>query len=464
MNEDKLHQIFDRYIEKFDVLNGDVHKEYFKWQIAKRFRPMMDEALASPADSLPVTLSKLQQLTAFLVDNNRIQPFGGIVQCAKREPETVRAMFEGLFSNEGTSQDRISSFLTDSHALRDRYFPGSFRYTNDVHSVTAYLAMYDPDQHYVYKASHARKFADCVEFYDDWGSGDAVKIDVYYRMCDQLVDAIMGYEKLLAVDAKRFTGELGISQDTLHSDTKKHILAFDLIYCYSTYNLFADIMGPRLSASEKRAAREKQETAAQRYEELSEKLDSLEAQLMAFEETQSYLAEVFSVGSTISHKVFGQGKIISVDSGKDGPLISVDFQGVGRKRIDLCMVVKNNIASADSETYSATIESCRDSLDLFGHTKMEALKNSIKATEQEIMELGKIYKVSNSHNIQQNFTPPPPEFSTIDETHNSGSKKNAQAFLPCVLFRLTAYHIGNLRVNGGFLACHSSMPNRRALN
>lgn len=407
MNEGNLQQIFDKYIERFDVLNGDVHKEYFKWQIAKRFKPMMDEALAAQADDLPAKLSKLQQLTAYLVDNSRVQPFGGLVQYAKREPETVRDMFHSLFSGEGTSQDRISAFLAGSHALRDKYFPGSFRYTNDVHSVTAYLAMYDPDHHYVFKASHALKFANCIEFYDDWGSGDTVKIDVYYRMCDQLVEAINGNEELLATNARRFTSELGFDPETLHADSQKHILAFDLIYCSSTYNLFDGMTIQKRSTTEKRAAREQQELAAQRYEELSAELDGLKGRLSAFETAKSYLLEAFSVGATIKHRVFGQGQVTSVDAGSWGPLISVSFQAEGCKRIDLCMAVKNNIVSVDSDTYSATVESCRDSLDLFNRTKLEALEQSIKSTEQAIKALGKIPEVSNSHYIQQDFTPPP---------------------------------------------------------
>lgn len=29
-------------------------------------------------------------------------------------------------------------------------------------------------------------FADCIEFYDDFGMGDHVKLKTYYRMCDEL--------------------------------------------------------------------------------------------------------------------------------------------------------------------------------------------------------------------------------------------------------------------------------------
>lgn len=72
-----------------------------------------------------------------------------------------------------------------------------------------YLFLYDPDHNYIYKATHALAFADCVEFYDDWGWGDSVRLDVYYRMCDQLVKAAKADKDLMAADARRFLGEWG---------------------------------------------------------------------------------------------------------------------------------------------------------------------------------------------------------------------------------------------------------------
>ena len=55
MNQKNLNDIFEHYIEKFEYINTE-HGEYYKWQIAKRFRPMMDEALASSDDDFPKKL------------------------------------------------------------------------------------------------------------------------------------------------------------------------------------------------------------------------------------------------------------------------------------------------------------------------------------------------------------------------------------------------------------------------
>ena len=45
-------------------------------------------------------------------------------------------------------------------------------------------------------------------------------------------------EELMAADSRRFTGQYGISPDTLYPDPEKHILAFDLIYSCQTHGLY----------------------------------------------------------------------------------------------------------------------------------------------------------------------------------------------------------------------------------
>ena len=187
MNNNHVQQIFAHYIDKFEYINNPTHQEYYKWQIAKRFRDEMDVALAAPTEEFPSKLYEVKKLTSNLIDSYT-QPFHGLVKFAEQEPETVRNMFKMLFSDDGgdleNRQERVQAFLSQSHALRDKYYPDSYLYKEDMHSVTGYLFLYDPDHNYIYKATHARDFADCIEFYDDWGYGTDVKLAIYYRMCD----------------------------------------------------------------------------------------------------------------------------------------------------------------------------------------------------------------------------------------------------------------------------------------
>lgn len=394
MNEANLNRIFTNYIEKFDILNGPVHKEYFKWIVAKKFKPMMDEALSVADSDFAGKLSKIQKLTDILADTRYAQPFKALVQYSKKFPEVVRGMFSDLYFGDDELQDRIDNFLTRSHDLKQEFFPKDTSFKNDVHSVTVYLSMYDPDNHYIFKPRVSRDFADRVEFYDDWGSGDTVKIDVYYRMCDQLVEAINVNKELLAADARRFSGEIGVDPESLYRDPCKHILVWDLIYCSPDYkyNLFYGIPNTPKTPTERKAAREGQEQAALQYRELSEKLDRLASQLQTFEETKAYLLEVFSVGAQVTHRVFGKGKVADVDDDdRNGLIVSVHFADTGIKRLMLSGVLNGRLLFPDSEKaqYQATIESCQSSLALLERTKMEALMKSIGTTERAIKELGK---------------------------------------------------------------------------
>ena len=93
----------------------------------------------------------------------------------------------------------------------------------------SYLFFSNPDRHYLYKYNQARIFAQCVGFDDDWGYGSYFKMDVYYRMCDELVEAIRSYPPLLETTERRYQ-EAPWNAGPLHEDTNYHILAFDLIW------------------------------------------------------------------------------------------------------------------------------------------------------------------------------------------------------------------------------------------
>ena len=172
MNYQHLQQITDNYMNRFTELNTPPAAEYYKWRIIQVFRPMMDEALAAPDDFFPAKLYEVKKLTANLIDSYT-QPLNGLVEFSKKEPATVRSMFQSLLAaSESEIQEKqtaIQAFLDQSHRLKEKYFPDSYLYNDDLHSVTGYLFLYDPDHNYLYKATHCRDFADCIEFYDDWG-------------------------------------------------------------------------------------------------------------------------------------------------------------------------------------------------------------------------------------------------------------------------------------------------------
>ena len=376
MNELHMEQIFKHYIDDFEKLNNPEHMEYYKWQIVKRFRPLMDDALKSENSEFAANLLKVKKLTSNLVDSYT-QPFQGLVRFSEHEPETVRNMFKSLFENsDGTMEKRqnaVTAFLKKSHELRDKYFPGSYLYKDDMHSVTTYLFLYDPDHNYIFKSSHALIFADCIEFYDDWGSGDSVKLDVYYRMCDQIVSAIKNSSEMMKTDASRFENGWGIDPQTFAQDKEKHILAFDLIYCCSTYGLFSGITFKRPKTKEKQLIQEKKEKAVR----FAEELKTAQDELKKLQEALEYLNMVFKIGAGIQHKKYGMGTITD----NNGSSIEIEFANGDKKKFGMVLSAVNNIIVSQTDDYAEQMQKYREIL-----KKEAAIKNAVSYAEKNFAE------------------------------------------------------------------------------
>ena len=347
MNKENLQQIFSHYLEKFEYINDkNSHYENYKWLICKKFRKLMDEALESESESFASALYKAKAVTANLIDSYT-QPFAGLVEFAKYEPETVREMFLSLYSDDGgdihIQEALIADFFDKSNELLEKYTPGSYRYKQNSHSVSAYLFLYDPDNHYMYKASQSCIFADCIQFYDDWGTGDNIKLDVYYRMCDWLVEQIFECRELLATDASRF--ELPESAE-MFEDKKKHLLAFDIIYACSVYDLFDGISFDRPKMKEKNLIIERK-LRAQRmldnYQKALENHDKLNEALLCVEKT-------LLPGTLMVHKTSGTGKLVSYSNG----IVEVSFQ-TESKKLGLAVVLSMGLVKITDSNVEAEV-------------------------------------------------------------------------------------------------------------
>lgn len=344
MNPQRFQELTDHYIDAFEMTNAPKHTEYYKWQIAKKFRPAMDEALAASDEELPQKLYSVKRLTANLIDSYT-QPFNGLVNFAKQEPGTVRKMFLDLFAvaEAGLEEKEpaIFRFLDSSLALREKYYPESYLYKDDLHSVTGYLFLYDPDHNYLYKASHCREFADCIEFYDDWGSGSDTKLEIFGRMCDECIEAINNSPALLATAESRFE----IDREGMHPDMAKHILLFDMIYCCSTYNLFKGIHYVVPRSKERQLMQERKDKAV----ELKQALDEANGKAAELDKVLEIVSKAVTAGKTIRHKSFGTGKILSVSEGR----FACSFESAGEKDLGINLSITNGLIAVDDLELSA---------------------------------------------------------------------------------------------------------------
>ena len=320
MNKKNLQQIFANYIDRFAELNDAAHDETFKWWAAAEFRKRMDEALQAPEEEFTQALDRIkghrkEDKVVETILESSMQPFTGLIELSKKEPAHIQKMLRELLADDGNDLDKreekIAAFFAECKPLEKQYFPKNFRYEQTANSVSGYLFLYDPDHHYMYKAKQAKLFADCMDFYGDWGSGDQIKLKEYYKMCDELVAEIKECSALLATDQSRFHENFKYSKDDLHQDTQKHILAYDIIYCSTVYNLFEGITFKPITAKEKTLYEERLKKAT----ELQESYVQAEERYRRLEEAIQHYMEVLVPGTPVQSRMLGEGKVL--ESGTD---------------------------------------------------------------------------------------------------------------------------------------------------
>ena len=107
--------------------------------------------------------------------------------------------------------------------------------------------MNDPDFNYVYKSSEAQTMAKYVDFGLSIGSGSSFSLPNYYKLCDEIVEALREHDSLLKTHFSRLTLEH-------YNDQSLHLLAFDLMYCCRTYNFYHGVSIPSVPKSSRKKA------------------------------------------------------------------------------------------------------------------------------------------------------------------------------------------------------------------
>ena len=369
MNKKHLEEIFSHYIDRFDHTNGTEHAEYFKWQICQEYPKLMQTALAADDEYFAKELNKVKKCTKIIIDSYT-QPFAGLVELAKKEPATVKQMFKDLYvedhGNYGIQMKLISDFFNKSNELLDKYFPGSHLFKQNSHSVSSYLFLNDPNHHYMYKAVQSLRFAECVEYYDDWGNGDEIKLDVYGRMCDELIAEIKQNEDLLKTANRRYDGSIKIEGGKLHPDEEYHILAFDIIYCSSVYDLYNGIEYIKRNTKEKQAyqiVKVEADAALEAYNKAKKDNETLNKAITCF-------TDMIKAGDTINHKKYGKCKVDSIDP----DYISLSY---AKNTVKLCLpiVIANGIISINTSDFAEGVKKYADTL-----RKHDSIKKSLEYT------------------------------------------------------------------------------------
>lgn len=343
MNKKNLQTIFQKYIDNFEVLNNKDNDETYKWEIAQAF-----QGFDVDAPDFAEMLAQLWKVSSNLIDSSQQLPFYALVNYARKEPETVREMFRKLFAEEPldceAKQRTITEFIIASEQLRKKYDPDSRLYVNNQRSVMMYLFLRYPNSNYGYKASQAKSFADCVQFYDDWGPMTDFKLDIFYRMCDQLIEEIRRCDALKDTHRSRFEN----TDRQLFPDENYHILALDIIYTSQTYNFYEDMNFDPINAQARKLYFERVAKARN----LAAAVEKSKADMDLLAEAQGYTNEVLAKGSTVRHRTFGEGMVSAFRQ----MIISVFFPKLNEtKHLGLAATIENGLIVLPTEEATAKL-------------------------------------------------------------------------------------------------------------
>ena len=318
MNEKNLKLIFNQYIDRFDELNDpNGSNEGYKWTAESCFVANWN----IDAVDFPAMFKAAMKETSNLIDNATIQPIGGILLLLKQdnEVEFVRECFRKLFAEDSGNidarQERICDFIEKINDRIDHYAKGSWKYPQTMNSVIYYLCLRYPNKNYIFKATEATNWANCIEYGDDFGSGQSFSLAKYYKMCDELLEAVLENDDIMKLHRERF------AKYANGFDDEYHILVYDIIYCAQTYHFYTDGMIYTTSTKERisRAnARAELDSIENRIREIKDEISKLD-----IDATQP----IDMVGMTVTHKTFGNGVIVS----QTGDIQTISF-AAGEKR------------------------------------------------------------------------------------------------------------------------------------
>lgn len=305
MNYENLHKLIDRYEENIYYLNDSHNDEKFKWHAVQRFQDVWFSPEAERLDFSELFYRAIKG-SAVLINNSTVQPANGVVKLAEKAPEEVERLFrEVLFADDDDDldlrQEHIEEFLEGMEVLLQQYYPASWKYRQDRHAASCYLALFAPEKNYIYKYSPVEAFARNVEYGKDIGSGSSFSLAHYYELGDIVVSALRDHPELLRKHAE-------LLDETYYKDDSLHLLAFDIIYCADTYGFFKDLKHrPKKEAikaytlEQKRREEEEERHAA--IDELEDQIHHIEAQIEVYR-------SISLVGTQVYQKAYGTGIVV----------------------------------------------------------------------------------------------------------------------------------------------------------
>ena len=318
MYKKNLDKIIEQYIVNFDYLNRSEAEggadEGYKWRVISAFKHCWNIDAPDFAAMLQEAMGDISKTN--LINNSMVQPVTGLITLAKLdgEAEFVREEFKKLLSEDNGDLDargeRVNDFIDNINGRINEKFNGSWKFQQPRNAVIFYLNLWRPEDNYLFKATEAKEWADCIEFDDDFGSGSSFSLKKYYKMCDELRGALNDYPEVLELNKAR------VEKEAVGYNDDNHLLAFDIIYCSHYMSFYKECPSLGISTKERiKIARRREQIEAIENEIIEKKkeIEILEQQIKPVPNL---------VGQIVTHKMFGDGTITN----QNEEYLTVDFK------------------------------------------------------------------------------------------------------------------------------------------
>lgn len=222
--EEALAPFVDLYIEDWDYVT---ERESYKWDAVKCFQEHFSLDAEDFAEMMHASLDK----TDNLLSGNMYFARATILKMIEKDPEDVRACFRHLYDESMDIADRMTSFLLNVKELfgtqkAQGLFNDNEKDQQSSRTVSVYLSLYKPAEHYLYMEKMYQTFLDVTGAdLPKIGRTDYVLFE-YEMVCDEIRKILLKNDKLVAL------------HDKTYSDMSDyHLLTQDFLYYVSTHYL-----------------------------------------------------------------------------------------------------------------------------------------------------------------------------------------------------------------------------------
>ena len=332
MNKNQLDRLIEQYIDRFEELNSEPNSEGYKWETFQKFTDSWN--IDSP-DFKGMFEDAFKDLKSNnLLQSGQFQPVIGILDLLKHQEEIeyVREAFRDLFVDDGgditAREKRIHTFVEKINNKTLQYDPNTKFRKQNLRSALFYLNLWKPNENYIFKATEAEKFAEAIEFSNDFGQGITFNLEIYYRMCDEVLEELAKNKELIEIHTARLEN-LGVD-----FDDELHILVYDLMYCSAAdaYNFYGKMIIRKSKASERKRLAE--------LDMLRQQQASIKGEIVVRESLDLKYPDI--TGTKVQHKKFGEGLVTQcIDNG-----LIIRFE-CGEKQLQYSVCVENSILTFD---------------------------------------------------------------------------------------------------------------------